>query len=145
MRNRSHRPRIPVQNKKDYHELDSVDTESTDGITRKSHTSNISQGNVSDVGPALHSLDDSSPITYGQARGFTKIMAIVIAIVTAIGGAIWWAASIQGDVDTLVDDVDAIEISTRTLEKNYVRQDERLQYINKEISNLQLSTSQKKK
>jgi hypothetical protein len=141
--NRRRGPNIPRGRNRDFSELDSVETAPTENFTQERPSSRNSSGTVNDVGPAVVDAGQNTPITREQLDTFLKIVGYVLGCVGAIAGMIWWAATLQGNVDSLVEDVDSIEKSTRSLEKSSAVHEERLQRLQNDVSLIQSSTPMK--
>lgn len=130
--------RIPQGSQRDYRELDSVNTEPTEEFMRPKSRTGDSGGKVDNVGPAFRDDSDNSPVTFGHLRTIGKIASVILGIISFIAYPIWWAATVQNDVKRLTSNVGNIERSTRSLEENLIRHDEKLQQIQREISKLGL-------
>ncbi|PUB83981.1 MAG: hypothetical protein DBP02_10120 [gamma proteobacterium symbiont of Ctena orbiculata] len=143
MSRRSKGPRIPSARQRNYKELDYADTKPTEELSDALPKSGVTRGPSEDVGPAFPRAKDTLPVTFGDLRVFSRIGGLIFAAVASIGGGIWWAATIQGDVNKLSGDVDKIEVTTRTLDKSFVRQDEKLHQIRSDILKLQKMTENK--
>lgn len=114
--------------------LDHVDSDSTTQFTKPSDSRRSVEGNSVDVGPAQGGVSDDTPITHGQFKTYGKLGAFIVASVGLIGGPIWWAATMQSVVNSLVVDISSIEESTSSLEKDFIRHDERVKQLEKEVS-----------
>lgn len=141
MRNNRRNPYIPKGKNRDFRELDTIDTDPTERFTKQKQSSRNASGSVDDIGPAVGGLNKNTPLTFADLESVKKIFGWVFGGVAAISGIIWWAATIQSDVTSLLSDVETIEKSTQMLEKNSVRQDMSLQQLQKDVSSLQTAPS----
>ena len=93
-------------------------------------------GVVDDIGPAFSGKPSSTPFTFGDLYALAKLFGIVLACVTTVGGIIWWAATLHGNVDTLKSDVKTLDKETRSFESHFARHDVQIEQIEGNLANV---------
>lgn len=142
MRNKKQGQTGPRNKNRDFSELGSVETEPTEkpNVTRSSRSDMA--GKVENIGPAFSGRSEATPFTFGDLYALSRLAAFVIAGVSAIGTAIWWAATINGEVENLKSDVDSLDKSSRQIETQVTKHGVEIDQVRGEVTSIRMASSQ---